>query len=158
MIYLENEDIGKIVSWRAKEWAQKQTYISYEDLLSVGYMAITKALKKYDESRGTKITTYIAICIDNAIKTAITKEAKHTEHKTAAEELYITKQEQDNEDAIVRLAIQECLDEEEQQIVHLYFYQRKTLQEIAKVYNTNHVQVHRRLEKIKLKLREGLIA
>ena len=156
MIKYKDEDIGKIATWRAKEWSKKQTYISFEDLLSIAYMAITKALKKYDSEKGTKLTTYLTICIDNAIKTAITKEAKHHKLKEVSEVQYIRQQEQEEEAQAVRNAIVNCLNAEEQEIVHLYFYDRKTLQEIADIFDTNHVQIHRKLEKIKAKLKDGL--
>lgn len=156
MIKLNDNDLGKIATWRAKEWSKKQTYLSFEDLLSVSYMAITKALKKFDENRGTKITTYMTICVDNAIKTAITKEAKQHNLKAIAEAQFTARQEQEQEAQAVRDAIVSCLNEEEQEIVHLYFYDRKTLSEIAKIFNTNHVQIHRKIEKIKQKLKEGL--
>lgn len=156
MIKYEDEDLGKIATWRAKEWSKKQTFISFEDLLSISYMAITKALKKYDSDKGTKVTTYITICIDNAIKTAITKEAKNHSLKAKAEVQFTNKQEQDKEAQVVREAIFNTLDSEEQEIVNMYFYKRKTLQEIADIYNTNHVQIHRKLDKIKEKLREYL--
>lgn len=156
MLKYDDEDIGKIATWRAKEWSKKQTYISFDDLLSIAYMAITKATKKYDETKGTKLTTYLTICIDNAIKTAITKEAKHHSLKEMAEAKYISKQEQDKEAQAVRDAIVNCLNDYEQEIVKLYFYQRKTLQEIADIYNTNHVQIHRAIDKIKNKLRDSL--
>lgn len=157
MIKYEDEDIGKIATWRAKEWSKKQTFIGFDDLLSISYMAITKAIKKYDDSKGTKLTTYLTICIDNAIKTAITKEAKQHNLKEMAEIKYISIQEQEREAQAVRDAIINCLDDYEQQIVQLYFYQRKTLQEIADIYDTNHVQIHRTIEKIKAKLKDSLI-
>lgn len=156
MIKYENENIGKIATWRAKEWAKKQTYLNFQELLSIAYLAVSKAVNKYDDSKNTKLTTYLTICIDNAIKTAITKEAKQYRLKEVAENQYIRKQEQEREAEDVRNAIVNCLNEEEQQIVNLYFYKRKTLQEIAEIYSTNHVQIHRKIEKIKEKMREGL--
>lgn len=156
MIKYDDEDLGRIASWRAKEWAKKQTYISFDDLLSIAYMSITKAIQKYDNSKNTKLTTYITICVDNAIKTAITKEAKHFKLKEVSEYKYIQQQEQEQEAQKVRDAIVNCLDDKEQDIVNLYFYQRKTLQEIADIYDTNHVQIHRAIEKIKAKLKDSL--
>lgn len=156
MVHFKKDDIGKIATWRAKEWSKKQTYICFEDLLSIAYMAVAKAEKKFDDKKGTKITTYLTICIDNAIKTAITKEAKQNKLKQLAEAQCIQRQEQEQEAQAVRNAIVNCLDEEEQDIVNLYFYQRKTLSEIADIYKTNHVQIHRKIEKIKAKLKEGL--
>lgn len=49
----------------------------YDDFLSDGYLAVTKALNTYDDTKNIKFVTYIAKCIQNEILYQLRKEKKH---------------------------------------------------------------------------------
>lgn len=151
-----NEDLLKLATWRAAYWAKKQTYINIEDLLSITYIAITRAMKKYDKHRGTKLTTYLVFCIDNAVKTELKRES--TQHKIKQKAIDTYKELYNNNDDINRVkeAIKE-LEEDERELIEQYFYKKLTLREIATQYNTYEVNIYRRIEKIKEKLKEILL-
>ena len=43
------------------------TYVSLDDLISIGTIGLIKGIDTYSSSKGTKITTYVARCIENEI-------------------------------------------------------------------------------------------
>lgn len=155
MIIYDDKDIGKLATWRASYWAKKQTYINFEDLLGLAYLSITKGLKKYNPERGVKMTTYLTFCIDNTIKTELAKESKQALIKETAISNYEDNEYIKKEQERVRQAITD-LEDEEQELIILYFYKRATLKEIAAIKNTYEVDIYRKLEKIKLKLKDLL--
>ncbi|MDR0978819.1 MAG: sigma-70 family RNA polymerase sigma factor [Lachnospiraceae bacterium] len=50
----------------------------YEDLVSVGYFALVKAVETFDESKSMKFSTYAIKCIKNELLQALEKSNKKT--------------------------------------------------------------------------------
>ena len=57
----------------AKHFRPDGVLISYEDLISVGNLAVLTTLPKYDASLGNKVTTYLYPRIKNAMRDEIRK-------------------------------------------------------------------------------------
>ena len=157
MKYIDDEDIGRLLSWRVDYWAKKQSYIDREDLNCISLLAATKAINNFKEDFGTKKTTYITICVDNAIKTALKKESKNYNLREKVIKDMENRVENETIKNDVRMAILEALEPIEQKIIDDYFYKRKTLKEIAKELETNEVNIFRRLNIAKKKIKDYLV-
>ncbi len=57
----------RLVAHIVKKFESKN--ISQDDLISIGTIGLIKGIDSYNDSRKTKITTYAARCIENAIFT-----------------------------------------------------------------------------------------
>lgn len=157
MKYVDDEDIGRLLSWRVDYWAKKQRYVDREDLNCISLLAAIKAMNNFKEDFGTKKTTYITICVDNAIKTALKKESKNYNLREKVIKEMENRVENETIKNDVRMAILEALEPIEQKIIDDYFYKRKTLKEIAKELETNEVNIFRRLNVAKKKIKDYLV-
>jgi len=62
----------RFVVFIAKKWAFA-LHCSLQDLIQVGNMAMMRAAKKHDISRGTRFSTYAKYWIEGALKTALSR-------------------------------------------------------------------------------------
>ena len=56
-----------IVGWCYKKYIGDYSSIHYEDIMSEGYLALWKACKNFDESKGFQFSTYAVPCIAGAM-------------------------------------------------------------------------------------------
>ena len=158
-------DNGRLVTWRAREWQKKQSFLKFEELEAIGYLALVKAEKNYNPESGVKFSTYATICINNLIHKAVTKESTQSKLKAKLtkelENDMLLKEEKQFLDKEIKAdtiaEIMENLTIEEKELVNLYYIEGQTLKIIAEIKNTNGVNIYRQLEKIKKKLYENYI-
>ena len=72
-------------------------YRDYDEVMSICNVAIMSALESYDESK-SKISTFIAVCIRNAILMDIRKEKKHSRCVRSLDEIVACDSIKDNSD------------------------------------------------------------
>lgn len=72
-------------------------YRDYDEVMSICNVAIMNALESYDESK-SKISTFIAVCIRNAILMDIRKEKKHSRCVRSLDEIVACDSIKDNSD------------------------------------------------------------
>lgn len=72
-------------------------YRDYDEVMSICNVAIMNALESYDESK-SKISTFIAVCIRNAILMDIRKEKKHSRCVRSLDEIVTCDSIKDNSD------------------------------------------------------------
>ncbi len=60
----------------------------YDDITSIGMMGLIKAALKYDESKGTKFSTFAGTCIMNEIRMSFRKSNKYAFDKSLEENVY----------------------------------------------------------------------
>jgi RNA polymerase sigma factor for flagellar operon FliA len=61
------EDNMPLVTFVAKKFKTYNHIHDFEDLLQIGYIGLINAVDKYDESKGTKFSTYAHMAITNTI-------------------------------------------------------------------------------------------
>ena len=110
-----------------------------DDLIQIGILGLLNAIVKYAKSEPeiflTKINQYINIEIDKYIN----KEKIYNEYKNnniiENEELNFTEYYEKKENIRIILDAITKLPKTEENIIHLYFYEKLELEEIAKIYN-----------------------
>ncbi len=72
-VVLENLGLTKLC---AKKY-EKNGFIVWDDLISLGTIGLIKAAMTFQESKGTAFSTYACRCMENEIKMAINREKRH---------------------------------------------------------------------------------
>lgn len=67
------EKYHKLPQYLARSWAKTQNLIDVDELESIANLALCRAADKYDPSRGVSFQWFCGKCIDNAIKSELTK-------------------------------------------------------------------------------------
>ena len=70
----------RLVAFIVKKYATTQ--IDQDDLISIGTIGLIKGLEKYNNSKGTKLSTYISRCIENEILMYL-RSSKKTKYETS---------------------------------------------------------------------------
>ena len=150
------------------------TGIEFDELVSVGHIGLIKAANSFDSSKGFKFATYASLCINNEILMFLRKESKRppcisiTQINAEGDEFcisevfnaFIHRDEYKLEETDDVLALREAitqLDEREQLIIQLRFYENKTQTQVGKVIGVEQSYISRLERRVLNKLKECIM-
>lgn len=152
---------------------QMHLYSQLEDYYDVGMIGLCKAAKTFDNSKGSKFSTYACICIRNTILMDIRDQKRQCDYYSVSLQTHVggEKDEILLEDTISdyelevdilnreeKMALIESirkLNDEDRQMIDLYFWKEMTQKEIAKYLNMSQANVSRRIQRALDNLRKG---
>ncbi len=154
-----------------------------EDLISIGTIGLIKAVGSFDVSKGSRLATYAARCIDNELLMLFRSKKKTSREVSLYEPIGTDKEgneinlldimEQEQEEVVDRIAlddnikklavlVEEVLDDREKEIIQLRYGllngEEITQREIGKKLGISRSYVSRIEKRALLKLREGFRA
>lgn len=107
----------RLVAHIAKKYGN--TDEDMEDLISIGTIGLIKAVNTFDASKGSKLSTYVARCVDNELLMRLRSKKKSSKEVSLYEPIGMDKEgneislldiiEQDQVDIIERMALEENL-------------------------------------------------
>lgn len=151
-----------LVKWRAYIWKKNSNItLTYDEIVSAGNIGLANALRKYNNDKGVKFTTYAITCIDNQIKKELNSYTKYNKHVHICdmrlhEEYSVVPSYLDNDNTIVVREAIEKLDAEEQKIIYMIYYENRTYTYIIKELNTTRDKLKVKHKNILKKLKEFL--
>jgi RNA polymerase sigma factor (sigma-70 family) len=130
--------------------------LPYDDLVQEGLIGLSEAVDNYDESQGTKFSTYASYWIKKKILAAIDTEKKQTSIAKELTNLKIKehKQESNKKDSI---SIPQDFPENEKIVLHLLYTAELTLSEIAEKLNISRERVRQLKEKALRRLKTKIL-
>lgn len=152
---------------------QMHLYSQLEDYYDVGMIGLCKAAKTFDNSKGSKFSTYACICIRNTILMDIRDQKRQCDYYSVSLQTPVggEKDEILLEDTISdyelevdilnkeeKMALIESirkLDNDDRQMIDLYFWKEMTQKEIAKYLKMSQANVSRRIQRALDNLRKG---
>lgn len=152
---------------------QMHLYSQLEDYYDVGMIGLCKAAKTFDNSKGSKFSTYACICIRNTILMDIRDQKRQCDYYSISLQTPVggEKDEILLEDTISdyelevdilnkeeKMALIESirkLNDEDRQMIDLYFWKEMTQKEIARYLKTSQANVSRRIQRVLNNLRKG---
>lgn len=152
---------------------QMHLYSQLEDYYDVGMIGLCKAAKTFDNSKGSKFSTYACICIRNTILMDIRDQKRQCDYYSISLQTPVggEKDEILLEDTISdyelevdilnkeeKMALIESirkLDNDDRQMIDLYFWKEMTQQEIARYLKMSQANVSRRIQRALDNLRKG---
>lgn len=163
---------GSVLKTRALRYSNV-VGVDTEDFVQEGMLALFKAVKSFHAGQGAQFKTYAAVCVNNAMASAVKKHLRNTE-KTGismdiidegklagnaperhaampAEDIYI---EQEHSE-LLAVQIQSLLSNFERQVLKLYLRGHSYLQ-ISDLLSTTTKAVDNALQRVRRKLRPQL--
>lgn len=152
---------------------QMHLYSQLEDYYDVGMIGLCKAAKTFDNSKGSKFSTYACICIRNTILMDIRDQKRQYDYYSISLQTPVggEKDEILLEDTISdyelevdilnkeeKMALIESirkLNDEDRQMINLYFWKEMTQKEIARYLKMSQANVSRRIQRALNNLRKG---
>lgn len=152
---------------------QMHLYSQLEDYYDVGMIGLCKAAKTFDNSKGSKFSTYACICIRNTILMDIRDQKRQCDYYSVSLQTPVggEKDEILLEDTISdyelevdilnkeeKMALIESirkLNDEDRQMIDLYFWKEMTQKEIARYLKMSQANVSRRIQRALNNLRKG---
>lgn len=152
---------------------QMHLYSQLEDYYDVGMIGLCKAAKTFDNSKGSKFSTYACICIRNTILMDIRDQKRQCDYYSISLQTPVggEKDEILLEDTISdyelevhilnkeeKMALIESirkLDNDDRQMIDLYFWKEMTQKEIARYLKMSQANVSRRIQRALDNLRKG---
>lgn len=152
---------------------QMHLYSQLEDYYDVGMIGLCKAAKTFDNSKGSKFSTYACICIRNTILMDIRDQKRQCDYYSISLQTPVggEKDEILLEDTISdyeleidilnkeeKMALIESirkLNDEDRQMIDLYFWKEMTQKEIARYLKMSQANVSRRIQRALDNLRKG---
>ena len=152
---------------------QMHLYSQLEDYYDVGMIGLCKAAKTFDNSKGSKFSTYACICIRNTILMDIRDQKRQCNYYSISLQTPVggEKDEILLEDTISdyeleldilnkeeKMALIESvrkLNDEDRQMIDLYFWKEMTQQEISRYLKMSQANVSRRIQRALNNLRKG---
>lgn len=152
---------------------QMHLYSQLEDYYDVGMIGLCKAAKTFDNSKGSKFSTYACICIRNTILMDIRDQKRQCDYYSISLQTPVggEKDEILLEDTISdyelevdilnkeeKMALIESirkLDNDDKQMIDLYFWKEMTQKEIARYLKMSQANVSRRIQRALNNLRKG---
>ena len=152
---------------------QMHLYSQLEDYYDVGMIGLCKAVKTFDNSKGSKFSTYACICIRNTILMDIRDQKRQCDYYSISLQTPVggEKDEILLEDTISdyelevdilnkeeKMALIESirkLNDEDRQMINLYFWKEMTQKEIARYLKMSQANVSRRIQRALNNLRKG---
>lgn len=152
---------------------QMHLYSQLEDYYDVGMIGLCKAAKTFDNSKGSKFSTYACICIRNTILMDIRDQKRQCDYYSISLQTPVggEKDEILLEDTISdyeleldilnkeeKMALIESirkLNNEDRQMIDLYFWKEMTQQEISRYLKMSQANVSRRIQRALNNLRKG---
>lgn len=152
---------------------QMHLYSQLEDYYDVGMIGLCKAAKTFNNSKGSKFSTYACICIRNTILMDIRDQKRQCDYYSISLQTPVggEKDEILLEDTISdyeleldilnkeeKMALIESvrkLNDEDRQMIDLYFWKEMTQQEISRYLKMSQANVSRRIQRALNNLRKG---
>lgn len=152
---------------------QMHLYSQLEDYYDIGMIGLCKAAKTFDNSKGSKFSTYACICIRNTILMDIRDQKRQCDYYSISLQTPVggEKDEILLEDTISdyeleidilnkeeKMALIESirkLNNEDRQMIDLYFWKEMTQKEIARYLKMSQANVSRRIQRALDNLRKG---
>lgn len=152
---------------------QMHLYSQLEDYYDVGMIGLCKAAKTFDNSKGSKFSTYACICIRNTILMDIRDQKRQCDYYSISlqtpvagkkDEILledtISDYELENdilnkEEKIALIESIKKLNDEDKQMIDLYFWKEMTQKEIARYLKMSQANVSRRIQRALNNLRKG---
>lgn len=152
---------------------QMHLYSQLEDYYDVGMIGLCKAAKTFDNHKGSKFSTYACICIRNTILMDIRDQKRQCDYYSISLQTPVggEKDEILLEDTISdyelevdilnkeeKMALIESirkLDNNDRQMIDLYFLKEMTQKEIARYLKMSQANVSRRIQRALNNLRKG---
>lgn len=152
---------------------QMHLYSQLEDYYDVGMIGLCKAAKTFNNSKGSKFSTYVCICIRNTILMDIRDQKRQCNYYSISLQTPVggEKDEILLEDTISdyeleldilnkeeKMALIESvrkLNDEDKQMIDLYFWKEMTQQEISRYLKMSQANVSRRIQRALNNLRKG---
>ena len=152
---------------------QMHLYSQLEDYYDVGMIGLCKAAKTFNNSKGSKFSTYACICIRNTILMDIRDQKRQCDYYSISLQTPVggEKDEILLEDTISdyeleldilnkeeKMALIESvrkLNDEDRQMIDLYFWKEMTQQEISRYLKMSQANVCRRIQRALNNLRKG---
>lgn len=152
---------------------QMHLYSQLEDYYDVGMIGLCKAAKTFNNSKGSKFSTYACICIRNTILMDIRDQKRQCDYYSISLQTPVggEKDEILLEDTISdyeleldilnkeeKMALIESvrkLNDEDKQMIDLYFWKEMTQQEISRYLKMSQANVSRRIQRALNNLRKG---
>lgn len=152
---------------------QMHLYSQLEDYYDIGMIGLCKAAKTFDNSKGSKFSTYACICIRNTILMDIRDQKRQCDYYSISLQIPVggEKDEILLEDTISdyeleidilnkeeKMALIESirkLNNEDRQMIDLYFWKEMTQKEIARYLKMSQANVSRRIQRALDNLRKG---
>ena len=152
---------------------QMHLYSQLEDYYDVGMIGLCKAAKTFNNSKGSKFSTYACICIRNTILMDIRDQKRQCDYYSISLQTPVggEKDEILLEDTISdyeleldilnkeeKMALIESvrkLNDEDKQMIDLYFWKEMTQQEISRYLKMSQANVSRRIQRALNNLKKG---
>ena len=152
---------------------QMHLYSQLEDYYDVGMIGLCKAAKTFNNSKGSKFSTYACICIRNTILMDIRDQKRQCDYYSISLQTPVggEKDEILLEDTISdyeleldilnkeeKMALIESvrkLNDDDRQMIDLYFWKEMTQQEISRYLKMSQANVSRRIQRALNNLRKG---
>ena len=152
---------------------QMHLYSQLEDYYDVGMIGLCKAAKTFNNSKGSKFSTYACICIRNTILMDIRDQKRQCDYYSISLQTPVggEKDEILLEDTISdyeleldilnkeeKMALIESvrkLNDEDKQMIDLYFWKEMTQQEISRYLNMSQANASRRIQRALNNLKKG---
>lgn len=159
--------IGRyIFAVRSRAYAYDQSSIDFDDLMQEGFIGLMNAVKSYDESFGTRFSTFAYLCIDRNILSTVKKTLSkkqipksalvfieengdfETDKSENPENLVISKENLN----LLKRKITENLSGREQSVLNMYL-SGHSYQEIAKDLKISVKSVDNAIQRLRRKLK-----
>lgn len=154
---------------------QMHLYSQLEDYYDVGMIGLCKAAKTFDNHKGSKFSTYACICIRNTILMDIRDQKRQCDYYSISLQTPINYDGDGNEQILEntisdyeleidilnkeeKIALIESirkLNDEDRQMIDLYFWKEMTQKEIARYLKMSQANVSRRIQRALNNLRKG---
>jgi RNA polymerase sporulation-specific sigma factor len=172
--------LARKIAW--EYYACLRDKYTYDEIESAALLGLTKASRKFEESKGTKFSCYAAMAIKNEIRTMIRSDKWYYERngvsyrvfslntqvgtETSRSEIQDLIEDSENieESIINNISINEALSvltQREKRIIYLHFYKNLSQKDISKVVNLSQPQVSKiirnSLSKMRKELNKGML-
>jgi len=165
LAYTEAERIYPKINWKYE----------FQDVVQVAYLALVKAGKSFDETKGIKFSSYAIPSVRGALLNFISRDKQFNENKGVPHKYKFLSYESEYdcgnlegrigadsfEDVLITRTdlsqVIEKLDVRERQVFNLYFINERTQKEIAEMINTSQIQVSRIKRRIAQKIKLAFI-
>ena len=128
--------------------------VPIEDIIQEGLIGLLEAEKKFDETKGTKLSTYATFWIKKKILESIEKEKKSSLYSVSLDDsVQENKLQTEIKTESKKISIPDNFPNIEKKILQLLFYEEKTLKEIAEILNISRERTRQLKEKALRRLR-----
>lgn len=152
---------------------QMHLYSQLEDYYDVGMIGLCKAAKTFNNSKGSKFSTYACICIRNTILMDIRDQKRQCDYYSISLQTPVGGEKDkilledtisdyeleldilNKEEKMALIESVRKLNDEDKQMIDLYFWKEMTQQEISRYLKMSQANVSRRIQRALNNLKKG---